>query len=115
MLMRRQSSSMQQGCRSIYMLQTFAKRASAAASRSFSKKPTFEFPEVPRPIPLGDTAEQKAFDQSFNKPQRDEHPIERVKEEETLVNKDTGEIGGPKGKEPTRYGDWEKKGRISDF
>ena len=25
------------------------------------------------------------------------------------------EIGGPKGPEPTRYGDWEKKGLISDF
>ena len=25
------------------------------------------------------------------------------------------ERGGPKGKEPTRYGDWERKGRVSDF
>jgi hypothetical protein len=25
------------------------------------------------------------------------------------------EIGGPKGPEPTRYGDWEKAGRCSDF
>ncbi len=25
------------------------------------------------------------------------------------------EIGGQKGPEPTRYGDWEKKGIISDF
>jgi hypothetical protein len=25
------------------------------------------------------------------------------------------EQGGPKGPEPTRYGDWEKKGLISDF
>ena len=25
------------------------------------------------------------------------------------------EIGGPKGPEPTRYGDWEKNGIISDF
>ena len=25
------------------------------------------------------------------------------------------EIGGPQGKEPTRYGDWEKNGRCSDF
>ena len=27
----------------------------------------------------------------------------------------TKEIGGPKGPEPTRYGDWEVKGRVSDF
>lgn len=25
------------------------------------------------------------------------------------------EIGGPKGPEPTRFGDWEQKGRASDF
>ncbi len=25
------------------------------------------------------------------------------------------EIGGPKGPEPTRYGDWEVNGRVSDF
>lgn len=25
------------------------------------------------------------------------------------------EIGGPKGPEPTRYGDWESNGRCTDF
>jgi hypothetical protein len=25
------------------------------------------------------------------------------------------EIGGPQGPEPTRYGDWERNGRVSDF
>ncbi|XP_071052404.1 succinate dehydrogenase assembly factor 4, mitochondrial-like isoform X2 [Onthophagus taurus] len=31
------------------------------------------------------------------------------------TNPHTGEIGGPTGPEPTRYGDWERKGRVSDF
>lgn len=31
------------------------------------------------------------------------------------VNPNTGEIGGPRGPEPTRYGDWERKGRVTDF
>jgi len=31
------------------------------------------------------------------------------------VNPNTGEVGGPRGPEPTRYGDWERKGRVSDF
>ncbi|XP_043232282.1 succinate dehydrogenase assembly factor 4, mitochondrial-like [Amphibalanus amphitrite] len=31
------------------------------------------------------------------------------------VNPSTGEIGGPRGPEPTRYGDWERKGRVTDF
>jgi hypothetical protein len=35
------------------------------------------------------------------------------KEEDAAAAKD--EIGGPKGAEPTRYGDWERKGRVSDF
>lgn len=25
------------------------------------------------------------------------------------------EVGGPAGPEPTRFGDWERKGRVSDF
>lgn len=28
---------------------------------------------------------------------------------------DTLETGGPTGPEPTRYGDWERKGRCIDF
>ncbi|XP_037083093.1 succinate dehydrogenase assembly factor 4, mitochondrial-like [Pollicipes pollicipes] len=31
------------------------------------------------------------------------------------VNPRTGEVGGPRGPEPTRYGDWERKGRVTDF
>lgn len=31
------------------------------------------------------------------------------------VNPETKERGGPKGPEPTRYGDWERKGRCIDF
>ncbi|KAG2485919.1 hypothetical protein HYH03_015363 [Edaphochlamys debaryana] len=38
-------------------------------------------------------------------------------EEEDVLkpNPVTGEIGGPKGKEPTRYGDWDIKGKCVDF
>ncbi|GFW92013.1 hypothetical protein TNCV_2152921 [Trichonephila clavipes] len=31
------------------------------------------------------------------------------------TNPVTGEVLGPRGPEPTRYGDWERKGRVSDF
>lgn len=31
------------------------------------------------------------------------------------VSKRPREIGGPSGLEPTRYGDWERNGRVSDF
>ena len=38
-----------------------------------------------------------------------------LKEQHLLVDNKIKEIGGPKGPEPTRYGDWEKKGRCIDF
>ena len=41
----------------------------------------------------------------------DSQPIEN---QEHIENKPE-EIGGPKGLEPTRYGDWEKGGRCIDF
>lgn len=40
---------------------------------------------------------------------------EQRKEFINPYNAKTGEYNGPKGKEPTRYGDWERGGRIYDF
>ena len=34
---------------------------------------------------------------------------------ESKADAATGEEGGPKGPEPTRYGDWERKGLAVDF
>lgn len=36
-------------------------------------------------------------------------------EEEGEASPEVREIGGPKGPEPTRYGDWERAGRCVDF
>ena len=59
--------------------------------------------------------------------ERPKTPEEQHKEEELSAvdkayapfpggrNPTTGEIGGPRGPEPTRYGDWERKGRCIDF
>jgi len=33
----------------------------------------------------------------------------------SLSNVKPAETGGPKGLEPTRYGDWEQNGRCTDF
>nr|KYP49334.1 UPF0369 protein C6orf57 [Cajanus cajan] len=43
------------------------------------------------------------------------HEPKEKDEDNDSYNKETGEIGGPKGPEPTRYGDWERNGRCSDF
>jgi hypothetical protein len=37
------------------------------------------------------------------------------KKYKTKTKKPSKEIGGPSGPEPTRYGDWEKKGICYDF
>lgn len=34
---------------------------------------------------------------------------------ETEAAEAKDEVGGPEGPEPTRFGDWEKSGRCSDF
>lgn len=44
-----------------------------------------------------------------------EEEEEEVNEDGEFVNKETGEVGGPRGPEPTRFGDWERNGRCSDF
>ncbi|XP_068793604.1 succinate dehydrogenase assembly factor 4, mitochondrial [Struthio camelus] len=63
--------------------------------------------------------------QSLKKPKlpvgRFDEPEESNIEREPLekfpdgINPTTKEKGGPKGPEPTRYGDWERKGRCIDF
>lgn len=40
---------------------------------------------------------------------------EHVSDTTSDSKKTTPEVGGPKGLEPTRYGDWERKGRCVDF
>ncbi len=37
------------------------------------------------------------------------------KEEANKLNQANEEYGGQEGPDPTRYGDWEKGGRCSDF
>jgi hypothetical protein len=41
-----------------------------------------------------------------------EAPVEATR---SALIKRPREIGGPSGLEPTRYGDWERNGRVSDF
>ncbi|XP_010143863.1 PREDICTED: UPF0369 protein C6orf57 homolog [Buceros rhinoceros silvestris] len=63
--------------------------------------------------------------QSLKKPKlpvgRFDEPEESSVEREPLekfpdgINPATKERGGPKGPEPTRFGDWERKGRCIDF
>ncbi|MBL28450.1 MAG: DUF1674 domain-containing protein [Rhodospirillaceae bacterium] len=51
------------------------------------------------------------------KPAEDEPAADAKTQPESAVASDqpSGEVGGPKGPEPTRYGDWAFNGRVSDF
>ena len=46
---------------------------------------------------------------------KEKQSIEEKEDNETDEKATDEEIGGPKGPEPTRYGDWEKDGRCVDF
>lgn len=49
-------------------------------------------------------------------PTSNENPdLEQPIENNDPIENKPEEIGGPKGLEPTRYGDWEKGGRCIDF
>ena len=41
--------------------------------------------------------------------------LQNVKEVQLRSRANANEEGGPTGSEPTRYGDWERRGRCSDF
>jgi len=48
----------------------------------------------------------------------EENKGKKTPEQERSADKDKSppkETGGPAGPEPTRYGDWERKGRCVDF
>lgn len=51
------------------------------------------------------------------RPQSEDKPVQRPPQpsEVGAQKPRPKEIGGPKGLEPTRYGDWEFKGRCIDF
>lgn len=40
---------------------------------------------------------------------------QKARDDAAARGEDAVETGGPQGLEPTRYGDWEKAGRCSDF
>ena len=59
----------------------------------------------------GGVGEQKDDEQTRH-PDAEKEPLP---EHPGGINPETGEERGPRGPEPTRYGDWERKGRVSDF
>lgn len=63
-------------------------------------------------IQVGDRSEHEQV--SADKP-LGEIGVKTLAEKNSQASPASKEINGPKGLEPTRYGDWESKGRCSDF
>ncbi|XP_014488602.1 PREDICTED: succinate dehydrogenase assembly factor 4, mitochondrial-like [Dinoponera quadriceps] len=96
---------------------TFARYLKGPA-RFFSSKDTDKVDESPRLREFRKKLRERAPIEKLEELGEGEHPYQ---EQEPLkpfpdnTNPETGEIGGPRGPEPTRYGDWERKGRVTDF
>lgn len=56
-------------------------------------------------------SEPKEPKPAVTKPVDDQHPAESA----SAAVPAEEEIGGPAGPDPTRFGDWERKGRCIDF
>jgi len=81
--------------------------------------------QQPQPPPIADpftqSLQEKTEQQLLellqrNKPTgKEEALLEEDVDDELKADTETGEVGGFSGKEPTRFGDWEHKGRCTDF
>jgi len=76
-----------------------ARRTAARRGRS-----SLSLAGVPLPPLIGSMSEQETKAEAPPEPEPGQEPAKPPKE-----------IGGPPGPEPTRYGDWQYKGRVTDF
>ncbi|KAG5461696.1 MAG: protein FMP21, mitochondrial precursor [Olpidium bornovanus] len=102
----------------------FCRLFSACASRTCL--PASPRRPRPAPVPLGDAAAQRDFEElvreraaadSRHSDDAAKHPDARQSydEFEGDVNPTTGEVGGPKTDPLKHKGDWSFKGRVTDF
>ena len=59
--------------------------------------------------------DHKSKNELLNKSQKKSDSVTKVVGKKNLLKNTVEEIGGPQGPEPTRYGDWERKGIAVDF
>ena len=64
---------------------------------------------------VDDRSEHGAASQASAHKPSSESAVQTASEKTSQASPASIEINGPKGLEPTRYGDWESKGRCSDF
>ena len=101
----------------VKMTENFNKMASKALNEASSRKQSCSLGKLESKL--------KEINEKLNKysaPSNGDEKLKRLLDERDNLQKDIAKImqtqkeyGGPEGPEPTRYGDWEKKGIVSDF
>ncbi|NWX14739.1 SDHF4 factor, partial [Aegotheles bennettii] len=86
---------------SLLLCSSLRSTSSKTGGRSESAKQPFKKPKLP--VGRFDEPEESGIEKE---------PLEKFPDG---INPATKERGGPRGPEPTRYGDWERKGRCIDF
>lgn len=81
---------------------------SSLGSNTFSAKRSTEPTKQPLKKPVTPVGR-------FDTPEESNVEKESLEKFPDDINPTTKEKGGPRGPEPTRYGDWERKGRCIDF
>ncbi|XP_004482987.1 succinate dehydrogenase assembly factor 4, mitochondrial [Dasypus novemcinctus] len=97
----RVQSTAWRAARSPLLCHSLRKMSSSQEGKSESAKQSLKKPKLPEgrfDAPEGSHLEKE--------------PLEKFPDD---INPVTKEKGGPRGPEPTRYGDWERKGRCIDF
>ncbi|XP_072414146.1 succinate dehydrogenase assembly factor 4, mitochondrial [Chiloscyllium punctatum] len=88
-------------CHSFVLWNTWRLASSKTENKPGSRKESLRKPVTP--VGRLDHPQQKTVG---------EDPLERFPDD---INPVTKEKNGPRGPEPTRYGDWERRGRCIDF
>ena len=70
---------------------------------------------MPQNIPDSKTQDKESRCIEVKITERETAAVPEAANESPQSSEPLAEIGGPKGLEPTRYGDWEVNGRCSDF
>ncbi|RCK54128.1 hypothetical protein TH25_02010 [Thalassospira profundimaris] len=102
--------------------ETVVQRSSQSVAKS-DDKPTSsgEKPSVvgasqaPDITDINTEAQAAADTEAASAPELSQDAINAIAEAKAFREAAQREIGGPKGPEPTRFGDWEHKGRCIDF
>ncbi|XP_065587220.1 succinate dehydrogenase assembly factor 4, mitochondrial [Cyrtonyx montezumae] len=89
---------------------------SAAARSSLPCSSLRSYKSEGRPEPAKQTPKKPKLPVGrFDEPEESSIEREPLEKFPDGVNPATKERGGPRGPEPTRFGDWERKGRCIDF